>query len=128
MSFVRREDLMQMGETLVKRVLAAANVDLQHSGLSFPLPVLSYREAMNRFGSDKPDTRFAMEIHDVTEVLQPLASQLPVFVSTLQSRTGHIKCLNLKGAQDSWSKQELTSIRNAAQAQGSQVFYYYHYF
>ncbi|KAJ3020446.1 hypothetical protein HKX48_000785 [Thoreauomyces humboldtii] len=62
MSFVRMEDVMELMEGLVKKIWkVVAEVDLVN-----PFPKMTYKEAMRRFGSDKPDTRFGMEISDVT--------------------------------------------------------------
>ena len=66
MSFVEMEDVLAIGEGYMKRVFKEAlGVDIP-----LPLPRLTYREAMNRYGSDKPDTRFGMELYDLTDIVK----------------------------------------------------------
>ncbi len=66
MSFVDQEDIMEMNEGFVKRLFKEVlNVDIP-----LPLPRLTYEDAMNRYGSDKPDTRFGMEITDLSDLVK----------------------------------------------------------
>ncbi|MBQ2797982.1 MAG: aspartate--tRNA ligase, partial [Ruminiclostridium sp.] len=66
MSFVDMEDVLSIGEGYVKRVFSEVlGVDI-----TTPLPRLTFEEAMNRYGSDKPDTRFGMEITDITDCVR----------------------------------------------------------
>ena len=66
MSFVEMEDVLAIGEGYMERVFKEAlGVDIP-----LPLPRLTYREAMNRYGSDKPDTRFGMELYDLTDIVK----------------------------------------------------------
>ena len=65
MSFVTEEDIYELSEALMKKILKeATGIDLEP-----PFPRLKYADAMARFGCDKPDTRFAMEIVDITDLL-----------------------------------------------------------
>jgi len=90
MSFIDREDIYALIEGLLKRVWKAAlNVDIPT-----PFKRLSYAEAMNRFGIDKPDTRFAMELVDFTEEFK--ASTFKVFSGAI-ANGGVVKALNAKG-------------------------------
>ncbi|MGI5959958.1 MAG: aspartate--tRNA ligase [Massiliimalia sp.] len=66
MSFVDQEDIMQMLEGFVKRLMG----EVMHVEIPTPLPRLTYAEAMNRYGSDKPDTRFGMEITDLSDLVK----------------------------------------------------------
>ena len=69
MSFVDMEDVLAMGEGYIKRVFKdALGVDI-----NTPLPRLTYKEAMERYGSDKPDTRYAMELFDLSEEVKDSA-------------------------------------------------------
>ncbi|MBQ7573442.1 MAG: aspartate--tRNA ligase [Clostridia bacterium] len=65
MSFVDVEDVLEMGEGFIKRIFK----DVLGVDIPTPLPRLTYKEAMERFGSDKPDTRFGMEIQDVSDLV-----------------------------------------------------------
>ena len=66
MSFINQEDILVMAEDLIKHVWKeAAGFEIDYK-----FPRLTYEEAMNRFGSDKPDTRFGLELQDLTEELR----------------------------------------------------------
>ena len=103
MSFVDVEDVLAMGEdfmrTLFKRVL---DVDLPAA-----LPRLTYNDAMERYGSDKPDTRFGMEIIDLTDAVKDCG--FGVFASAAQGG-GTIRCLNAKGAASTLSRKEIDKL------------------
>src|SRR5271154_1913142 len=90
MSFIEREDIYNLIEGLLKRVWKTAlNLDI-----STPFKRISFEEALNRFGIDKPDTRFGMELVDFTEEFK--ASTFKVFSGAIASG-GVVKALNAKG-------------------------------
>ncbi len=90
MSFIEREDIYNLIEGLLKRVWKTAlNIDVPT-----PFKRISFEEALNRFGIDKPDTRFAMELVDMTEDFR--ASTFKVFSGTI-ANGGVVKALNAKG-------------------------------
>jgi aspartyl-tRNA synthetase len=90
MSFIDREDIYSLIEGLLKRVWKTAlNVDVPT-----PFKRISFEEALNRFGIDKPDTRFAMELVDFTEEFK--ASTFKVFSGAI-ANGGVVKALNAKG-------------------------------
>jgi aspartyl-tRNA synthetase len=90
MSFIDREDIYALIEGLIKRVWKTAlNVDVPT-----PFKRISFEEALNRFGIDKPDTRFAMELVDFTEEFK--ASTFKVFSGAI-ANGGVVKALNAKG-------------------------------
>ena len=90
MSFIEREDIYALIEGLLKRVWKTAlNVDLP-----VPFKRLTFEEALNRYGIDKPDTRFGMELADFTEEFR--ASTFKVFSGAVASG-GVVKALNAKG-------------------------------
>ncbi len=90
MSFIDREDIYNLIEGLLKRVWKTAlNIDVPT-----PFKRISFEEALNRFGIDKPDTRFAMELVDMTEDFR--ASTFKVFSGTI-ANGGVVKALNAKG-------------------------------
>jgi len=98
MSFIDREDLYALIEGLLKRVWKnALNMDIPT-----PFPRMSFAEALNRFGIDKPDTRFAMEIVDFTEEFR--ASTFKVFSGAV-ANGGVVKALNAKGMADATQGQ-----------------------
>jgi aspartyl-tRNA synthetase len=90
MSFIEREDIYRIVEGLLKRVWKVAlDVDI-----STPFKRLSFQEALDRYGSDKPDRRFGMELADLTEDFR--ASNFKVFSGAIASG-GVVKALNAKG-------------------------------
>lgn len=98
MSFIDREDIYSLIEGLLKRVWKTAlNVEIPT-----PFKRISFEEALNRYGIDKPDTRFAMEIVDFTEEFR--ASSFKVFSGAV-SNGGVVKALNAKGMADATQGQ-----------------------
>lgn len=99
-SFVEQDDILDLTEKMLKAVFKAAKgIDIPT-----PFPRIAHVDAMNRFGSDKPDTRFAMELTEVGEVFRD--SQFKVFRSVLDGG-GVIKAINAKGAAALLSKEHL---------------------
>ncbi len=90
MSFIDREDIYALIEGLLKKIWKTT-LDRE---IETPFPRISFEEAMNRFGSDKPDTRFGMEINDFTEDFK--ASEFKVFSATV-GKGGVVKAMNAKG-------------------------------
>jgi aspartyl-tRNA synthetase len=98
MSFVERDDIIDVVEEMLARVMKGI-LDLE---VERPFPRLTHAEAMDRFGSDKPDTRFAMELTDLGDLLGN--TEFRVFKSVLGSG-GVIKGINAKGLADTNRKQ-----------------------
>ena len=99
-SFVTETDIQALIEGLLTRVFKEAKgIDIPT-----PFPRMSYLDAMNRFGSDKPDTRFGVELVDLGGIFA--ASQFKVFRSVMDGG-GVIKALNAKGAAELLSKEQL---------------------
>ncbi len=65
LSFVDEDDVIDVNERLLQRIFRLIGVEI-----ALPLPRMTWQEAMDRFGSDKPDIRFGMELHDVTEIVK----------------------------------------------------------
>ena len=111
MSFVDVEDVLSMAEGFVedlfKKVLDA--------DVSLPLPRLTYNEAMERYGSDKPDTRFGMEIIDLTEAVRGCG--FGVFASAVENG-GSVRCLNAKGAAAKLSRKEIDKLTDMVKGIG----------
>ena len=100
MSFVEMEDVLAIGEGYMERVFKEAlGVDIP-----LPLPRLTYREAMNRYGSDKPDTRFGMELYDLTDIVKDCG--FSVF-SGAAAGGGTVRGITAKS-----SARKSTSLRN----------------
>ncbi|HYR58470.1 MAG TPA: aspartate--tRNA ligase, partial [Chthoniobacteraceae bacterium] len=91
-------------QTLVEGLLARIFREAKGLEIPAPFPRMTYHDAMDRFGSDKPDTRFAMELVDLGDVFRD--SQFKVFRSVVDGG-GVIKAINAKGAAASLSKEQL---------------------
>ncbi len=105
MSFVEAEDIMGMMERLIKKIWKdAMGIDLK-----VPFLRITYHDAMERFGSDKPDVRYALELVEVGDVMAK--SDFQVFKSVLE-RKGMVKCINAKGCAELSRKDidELTQL------------------
>ncbi len=99
-SFTTDVEIQSLVEGLLARIFKASlGVDVET-----PFPRMTYRDAMDRFGSDKPDTRFGLEIVDLGDVFA--GSEFKVFRSVLDGG-GVIRALNARGAYDRLSKEQL---------------------
>ena len=110
-SFVDREDIYALFEGMLKKVWKAAlNVDI-----TTPIQRMSYQDAMNRFGVDKPDLRFGIELVDFSETFRE--SSFKVFSGTIK-KGGSVKAINAKGLADI-TQGELKSLEDAAKSMGA---------
>ncbi len=103
MSFVDTDDIMEMVEGLIKRLFK----DILDRDVDMPLPRLTYTEAMDRFGSDKPDTRFGMEITDLSETVKD--SGFGVFANAVASG-GMVGCITAKNAAGTFTRKEIDKL------------------
>ena len=103
MSFVEEDDVIAVNEGFLKRLFKETlNVDIE-----LPLPRLPYAEAMARFGSDKPDTRFGLELCDLTDLVSECS--FSVFRQAVE-RGGSVRCINVKGHSGSFSRKEIDAL------------------
>ncbi len=114
-SFPTEKLVRDLIEGLIKEVFKSAlNVDLPT-----PFPVMPYDEAMGRYGSDKPDTRFGLELVDVTEVCRKQdGGGVPLFKTTLEGKGHLIKALRIP-AQHAPSRTELDKLEQDAKGLGA---------
>ena len=114
MSFVEEEtDVMYPIEGLVKRIFSdTIGLDLGEGHFR----TLPYAEAMDRFGSDKPDTRFGLELKDVTEAVKDM--DFIVFKSAVESG-GSVRCINAKGFAGKLSRRDLDGLGEYAKTLGA---------
>ncbi len=103
MSFVDTEDIMQMAEGFIRRVFR----DVLGRDIPLPIPRMTYTEAMERFGSDKPDTRFGMEIVNISETVRN--SGFGVFASAVESG-GIVGCINAKNSASVFTRKEIDKL------------------
>uniref|UniRef100_A0A7C4W729 Aspartate--tRNA(Asp/Asn) ligase n=1 Tax=Desulfatirhabdium butyrativorans TaxID=340467 RepID=A0A7C4W729_9BACT len=102
MSFVGEEDVMNIAEGLMKRIFQ----NVLDRDLPTPFPRLTYDEAMDRYGLDKPDIRFGLELVDVTDIVS--GSSFKVFADAVKKQ-GIVKALNAKGCAH-FSRKELDDL------------------
>ncbi|RIK30403.1 MAG: aspartate--tRNA ligase [Anaerolineae bacterium] len=113
MSFVHRDDVLSMVEGLFTEMLPAV---APHKKLfSSPWPKFSYREVVEKYGTDKPDLRFGMELVDVSEVFAK--SEFKVFQSALEAG-GVIKCIVAPKSAE-MSRKELDALTEVAKSLGA---------
>ena len=103
MSFVDTEDIMQMAEGFVRRLFK----DVLGKDIPTPLPRMKYTEAMERYGSDKPDTRFGMEITDLTDTVKSCG--FGVFTSAIENG-GTVRCITAKNAAGTFTRKEIDKL------------------
>jgi aspartyl-tRNA synthetase len=111
MSFIDQEDIIALMEELI----AAVFREVKGKQLSLPLPRLSYAEAMERYGTDKPDTRFGLELKDIADIAG--ASDFKVFLQAIESG-GRVKGLSAPGLAV-LSRKELDDLTNEAKVFGA---------
>ena len=100
MSFVEEDDVMAMNEGFLRRVFKEClDVDIPN-----PLPRIKWIDAMNRYGSDKPDVRFGMELVDLTDIVKD--SGFSVFANAVKNG-GSVRCINVKGGSHHYSRKEI---------------------
>ncbi len=110
MSFVEETDVMDLMEGVFKEVLSAAGVEHE-----FPLQRMPWKEAMDRFGCDRPDVRFGMELVDLTDLIKDC--NFKVFTGAA-ANGGVVKCINAKSAGN-WSRGEIEKLADIAAANGA---------
>ncbi|HCC5694209.1 TPA: aspartate--tRNA ligase [Staphylococcus aureus] len=103
MSFVDQEDVMQMGEEMLKKVVK----EVKDVEINDAFPRMTYKEAMRRYGSDKPDTRFEMELIDVSQLGRDM--DFKVFKDTVEN-DGEIKAIVAKGAAEQYTRKDMDAL------------------
>lgn len=102
MSFIDEDDVMSVNEGFIKRVFQ----EILEIDVPTPFLRMPYQEAMDRFGSDKPDTRFGMELQDLSGLLG--GCTFKVFAGALE--TGSVRAINAKGAADKLTRKEIDKL------------------
>ncbi len=112
MSFVEMEDVFKIAEGYVSRLFKEVlNVDI-----TTPLPRLTYTDAMNDYGSDKPDTRFDMKIKDLSDIVENCG--FGVFADTVKNG-GTVRAINAKNAADIYTRKEIDKLTEEAKGIGA---------
>lgn len=103
MSFMEQEEII----LLVEEMMAKLMKDVKGLDIESVFPRMTYDEAMSRYGSDKPDTRFAMELIDVSEIVKD--SGFKVFSGAVAGG-GQVKLINVKGAASNYSRKDIDGL------------------
>lgn len=113
MSFIEPEDVMAIGEGFIRDVYKR----LQNIDIPTPFRRITWHEAMERFGSDKPDLRFGLELVNLSDALKD--TEFRVFAGAL-SAGGSVRGINLKGKADELSRKEVDKLTETLKAYGAQ--------
>ncbi len=103
MSFVEAEDVMSVNEKFIKKVFK----EILDKDIEIPLRRIPYKEAMEKYGSDKPDTRFGLELVDVSETVKNC--EFKVFSGAIENG-GSVRGINVKGGADKFSRKEIDAL------------------
>ncbi|ANU19223.1 aspartate--tRNA ligase [Planococcus plakortidis] len=112
MSFQTMEDIIELNERLMVQVMK----DVKGIDIDPGFERMSYRDAMDRFGSDKPDVRFGMELTDVSELVKD--SAFKVFTGAVESG-GQVKLINAKGQAGNYSRKDIDALGEFAARYGA---------
>ncbi|EOA2494897.1 aspartate--tRNA ligase [Enterococcus hirae] len=111
-TFLAAEEIQDYTEGLIAKVMK----DVRGIDVTLPFPRMTYDEAMNRYGSDKPDTRFEMELIDLSEIVKDV--DFKVFQMALE-KGGVVKVLNAKNASSNYSRKDLDNLGQYASQFGA---------
>ena len=112
MSFVDMEDVLAIGEGYMKRVFKEAlGVEIET-----PIPRLTYKEAMDRYGSDKPDTRYGMELYDLSDIVKDCG--FGVFSGPV-AEGGSVRGITAKNAVTTLTRKEIDKLTEMVRGSGA---------
>lgn len=112
MAFLTNEDIMNLIENMMKKIMR----DVKQLDISTPFKRLSYDEAMERFGSDKPDTRFSMELIHISDIVQ--TSTFKVFADAV-NKGGKVALLNVKEEANNFSRKDIDQLTEYVKTYGA---------
>ncbi|KKE80549.1 aspartate--tRNA ligase [Bacilli bacterium] len=111
-SFLSSDEIMEMTERMMQHVMKAVKgIDIE-----LPLPRIPYQEAMDRYGSDKPDTRFGLELVHVTDVV--VNSNFKVFQNAVET-DGKVALLNVQGEASNYSRKDIDKLTEFVKIYGA---------
>ncbi len=111
-SFMSQEDIIGMMEEMMAKVMK----DVKGFEVETPFPRMTYDDAMSRYGSDKPDTRFEMELVDVSEMVKGCGFK--VFSSAVETG-GQVKAINVKAAAEKYSRKDIDALTEFVNVYGA---------
>ena len=117
LSFADVDDVLDVNERLIKHIMKETKgIDIE-----LPLPRMKWKDAMNDYGSDKPDTRFEMKLVDVSEVVRGCG--FGVFTSALEMKNGSVRGINVKG-QAGMPRKKIDALVDKAKGFGAKGLAY----
>ncbi len=111
-SFMSQEDIINTAENMMAKVMK----DVKGLDVTLPFPRMTYNEAMSRYGSDKPDTRFGMELKDVSEIVKD--SDFKVFTGAV-ANGGQVKAIVVKDGNADYSRKDIDGLAEFAAIYGA---------
>ena len=117
MSFVDVEDIQKIVEGYISRLFK----EVLNTEIALPLPRLTYKEAMERYGSDKPDTRFGMEIQDISDLVK--ACGFGVFTGAIENG-GSVRAIIAKNAAETYTRKEIDRLTEYVRGIGAKGLAY----
>ncbi|MGI6279092.1 MAG: aspartate--tRNA ligase [Acutalibacteraceae bacterium] len=112
MSFVEMEDIFEIAEGYMKRLFK----EILDVDIATPLPRLTYSQAINDYGTDKPDTRFEMKIRDLSDIVENCG--FGVFADTVKNG-GTVRAITAKNAADIYTRKEIDKLTEEAKGIGA---------
>lgn len=112
MSFVDVEDVIELNERLLYRLFK----EIKDIEIKLPIDRMTYAEAMDRFGSDKPDLRFGFEIKNISDIVSN--SSFKVFSETI-SRKGEVRGININGHADKFTRKDISKLEDFVKTFGA---------
>lgn len=112
MSFVDVEDIISINESLLYRLFK----ELKGIEIELPIKRITYNEAMERYGVDKPDLRFGFELNDISDIVKDCGFK--VFSSAVENQ-GAVRGINVKGYGDRFTRKDITTLEEYAKTYGA---------
>lgn len=112
MSFVDVEDIININEKMIQKIFK----EIKGMDIQIPFKRMSFKEAMERFGSDKPDLRFGFELKDLSDIVSK--SQFQVFKSAIENN-GAVRAININGYGDEYSRKKISKLEDTAKTFGA---------
>lgn len=120
MSFVDVEDVIGINEKLIQKIFK----EIKNVDITLPIRRMSYQEAMDKYGCDKPDLRFGFELENITDIFAN--SEFNAFKSTYDNG-GKIKCVKIDGSADEFSKKGISKLEKFVKTYGAKGLAWFKY-
>ena len=112
MSFVDEEDIISLNEKMIQKLFK----EIKNIDITLPLKRMSFKEAMDRFGSDKPDLRFGFELKNLRDIVEN--SEFKAFSENVKNG-GQVRAINVDGYADQFSRKQVSKLEDFAKTYGA---------